>query len=120
MSAESPPLKVETVGDVAVVAFVEPSIVDPILIQRLGDDLYRLVDEAGQRKLVIDFGNVRFLSSQTLAVLLTLRKRCDAVGGQVHICGMKTDLHKVFKITKLDSFFDFYASREEAVAAMDG
>ena len=119
MSDESSPVKIDTVGDVAVVEFVQPSIVDPIVIQRLGEELYGLVEEAGHRKLVVDFSNVRFLSSQTLGVLLTLRKRSDAVGGHVHISGMKPDLHKVFKITKLDSFFDFHDTREEAVAAME-
>ena len=119
MSAESSPVRVEIVNDTAVVEFVAPSIVDPIMIQRLGEELYALVEEAGHKKIVIDFGGVRFLSSQTLGLLLTLRKKADAIGSQVHISGMKPDLHKVFRITKLDSLFDFHSTSEEAIAAMD-
>ena len=120
MSEQQMPLQISTVGDVTVVAFREPSIIDPLQIQQVGDQLYALVDEGGQRKIVIDFANVKFLSSQTLAVLMTLRKKSDAIDGIVCVSGLKTDLHKVFKITKLDSFFDFYPTPAEALAALGG
>lgn len=119
MNTESPPIRVEIINDTAIVEFVTPSIVDPIMIHRLGNELYALVEEAGHKKIVIDFGGVCFLSSQTLGLLLTLRKKANKINGQVHICGIQASLHKVFRITKLDSLFDFHSTHEEAIAAMD-
>jgi anti-sigma B factor antagonist len=118
MKADSSPLRIEQVHDATVVAFAQPSLVDPVVLSRVGEQLYGLIDEQGRRRIAVDFADVRFLSSQTLAILLTLRKKADAAGGRVVICGMKADLHKVFKITKLESFFDFFATRAEALAAL--
>jgi anti-sigma B factor antagonist len=120
MSTEPSPIRTQTVDDITVVEFAEPSIIDPVMIQRLGSELYALVDQSGRRKIAIDFTDVRFLSSQTLGVLLTLRKKADAVDGEVCICGMKADLHKVFRITKLDSVFQFFPTRQEALDALRG
>ena len=41
----------EDIGDVTVVKFVDKKILDEQNIQAIGDDLFKLVDELGRRKL---------------------------------------------------------------------
>src|SRR5712691_5096712 len=73
--ASQPPrrrrLEVEDIGDVAVVNFVDKKILDEQNIQMIGDDLFRLVDELGRRKVLLNFGNVEFMSSAALGKLIT-------------------------------------------------
>jgi len=54
-----------------------------------------------------------------LGVLIRLRKRAEAIHGRVVICGLRPELHKVFKISKLDRLFDFYSNEEEALKSFD-
>lgn len=118
MSQPPAPLRIETVDEVAVASFTEPAVVDPVVIGRMGRQLYDLIEQEGRGKIVVDFSNLRFLSSQLLGVLLTLRKKADAAGAAVGLCGIQAELHKVFRITKLDSFFEFHPTRREAIDAL--
>ncbi|KKL57020.1 hypothetical protein LCGC14_2239560, partial [marine sediment metagenome] len=75
------------------------------------------VDEQAQRKLLLDFSRVKFLSSAMLGVLISLQKRSAGIKGRVVICGLRPELHKVFKITRLDKLFDFYDNETEALGS---
>jgi anti-sigma B factor antagonist len=95
-------ITVEDVGDVAVVQFVDKKILDEQNIQMIGDDLFRLVDELGRRKLLLNFTNVDFMSSAALGKLIRLHQRLTQVGGKLILCGISKDIMQVFTLTKLD------------------
>jgi anti-sigma B factor antagonist len=105
----SPPrrrrLEVEDIGDVTVVKFVDRRILDEQNIQIIGDQLFGLVDEVGRRKLLLNFGNVEFLSSAALGKFITLQKKLQAANGRLILCNIDPDILEVFEITKLDKFF---------------
>ncbi len=110
-----PSLLVETIRGVTVVNFGDVSILDSVHIDRIGQQLYELVDRFDRRQLVLDFSGVRLLSSQALGVLLTLRKKLQAAKGRLVICGLRPDLRKVFSITKLEKLFKFEPDEEHAL-----
>ena len=64
-------LEVEDIGDVTVVNFVDKKILDEQNIQVIGEQLFSLVDQEGRRKLLLNFGNVEYLSSAALGKLLS-------------------------------------------------
>ncbi len=101
-------LLVEDYAGVAVVTFQDASILDMTHIDQIGRELYRMVDEGNRQKMVLDFSNVRFLASQTLGILLTLQKKSKAIDGSLVLCGLRTELMKVFAITSLDKLFKFF------------
>ena len=68
-------LEVEDIGDVTVVNFTDRKILDEQNIQVIGEQLFSLVDEAGRRKILLNFGNVEYLSSAALGKLITLNKK---------------------------------------------
>jgi anti-anti-sigma factor len=109
------PLDIQTFKDATVINFGASTILDTQLIERMAKELYKQVDDFNRRKLILDFAEVKFLSSSALGMLLNLRKKATAVKGQVVICGMRADLQKVFKITRLDKLFDFYDNEEKAL-----
>lgn len=100
-------LVIQSIREVTIVRFQESSILDTLLIQRISDDLSHLVDAKHTRKLVLDFTDVKFLSSSALGVLVVLKKKSDAIKGQVVLCGLRKDLRKIFKITSLEKLFKF-------------
>lgn len=111
-------IMIQKLGRVVVVDFIDAAIMDTLQIQQIADDLYYLVDEQDQKYLLLDFSSVKFLSSQTLGVMLKLHKKLTDRKGWLGICGLKQDLHKIFKLTRLDKFFNFYESEEEALRAV--
>jgi anti-anti-sigma factor len=108
-------LLIQSFRDVTVVNFNDASILDTVQVQQIGEELYGLVDARAIRKLILDFSNVKFLSSSALGVLITLRKKSDEIKGKVLLCSMKPDLRKIFKITNLEKLFDFYENEEKAL-----
>jgi anti-anti-sigma factor len=108
-------LFIHPVRDVTVVNLADASILDAQQVQQIGDELYELVDKQARRKIIIDFGKVRFLSSSALGVLITLRKKADQIKGKVVFCCLRDDLRKVFKITNLEKMFEFHDSEEKAL-----
>jgi anti-sigma B factor antagonist len=98
-------LEVEDIGDIAVVQFVDKKILDEQNIQMIGDDLFRLVDELGRRKILLNFSNVEFLSSAALGKLITLNRKLQNVRGKLILCSISKDIQEVFEITKLDKLF---------------
>ena len=110
-------LEVEDQGDIAVVNFVDKKILDEQNIQMIGDDLFRLVDELGRRKILLNFRNVEFLSSAALGKLITLNRKVQAVRGKLILCGISGEIKEVFQITKLDKLFTIHAEEMAALQA---
>lgn len=110
-------LFIHPIRDVTIVNFNETAILDTVQIQQLGEELYELVDAQARRKVVLDFSNVKFLSSSALGVLITMQKKAKEIKGRLLLCGLKPDLRKVFKITSLEKLFEFFETEEQALNA---
>ncbi len=110
-------LQVEDVGDVTVVNFIDKKILDEQNIQMIGEELFRLVDEFGRRKIVLDFKHVDFLSSAALGKLITLNRKVQAVRGKLVLCGITKEIREVFEITKLDKLFTIQQEEQAAIQA---
>jgi anti-sigma B factor antagonist len=110
-------LEVEDIGDVTVVNFVDNKIIDEQNIQIIGEQLFSLVDEVGRRKLLLNFGNVDYMSSAALGKLITLNKKVNAAGGRLILCGIAPQIYEVFEITKLDKFFKIVKEEQAALQA---
>ena len=110
-------LEVEQIGDVTVVNFIDRKILDEQNIQIIGEQLFSLVDEEGCRKLLLNFGNVEFLSSAALGKLITLNKKIQAAKGRLILCNIDPQIHEVFEITKLDKFFNIQKEEQDGLQA---
>jgi anti-anti-sigma factor len=112
-------LLVQGIGDVTVVGFTNPSLLDSAAIQRVGEELYDLVDNRDKRKIILNFASVQFLSSTALGVLINLKRKADAIKGQVVLCGLRPELQRVFKITNLHKMFRFFPDEVKAMSGFD-
>jgi anti-anti-sigma factor len=68
--------------------------------------LRRLAPEVGGRELVLDFGNVAFVSSAGLDVLIGLQNRLRAVGKRLALRDLDDAVYEVFESTRLTTLFD--------------
>lgn len=73
------------------------------------EDLDRLIDKSSEKRgvrLVLDLGDVQYLSSAALGKLINLKKKVGEVSGELRIENLHPDLLEVFRITRLDQVFD--------------
>ncbi len=103
--------RLEVVDGVTVVRLVGPK-----LVIDAGGPLYGLVDEDGHRKLLLDFAEVGFLSSAALGLLITLKRKVDAAGGQLKLCRLSPDLLEMFRLTRIEELFTIHGDEREALA----
>ncbi len=109
-------LSTENIDGVTVVQFVDTKIVTEENIQEVGDQLYQLVDVEGKRQILLNFGNVQYLSSAALGKLINLKKKVGAAKGKLKLCCIHPDLLEVFKITRLDQVFEISADEQGALS----
>jgi anti-sigma B factor antagonist len=102
-------------GDVTIIRFIASRILDSITIQQLGDSLFRIVDEEGASKLVVNLAEVSFLSSAALNRLILLKKKVQQQGGQLMLVELKPEIQRVFEISRLDTFFDILDQQTTAL-----
>jgi anti-sigma B factor antagonist len=87
-------------------------------MEKIAETLQGLIQNHQTRKMVIDFSNVCFFSSQMLGLLVNIWRHMKDVGGILLISGINPQLTRVFRITHLDKLFDFYDDLEAAVASL--
>ena len=110
-------LEVENIGDVTVVNFVDKKILEEQNIQNIGEQLFALVEQDGLTKLLLNFGNVEYLSSAALGKLITLNKKVKDAGGKLILCEITPQIYEVFEITRLDKFFRIEKDEQSALQA---
>ncbi len=108
-------LRLENIDGVTVVSFVDTKIVTEENIQEVGDQLYSLVEDDGYKQLLLNFGNVQYLSSAALGKLINLKKKVGSVKGKLKLCCIHPDLLEVFRITRLDQVFEIYPDEQVAL-----
>ena len=75
MASDATRLDVQTNDGVTVARFIDNRILDEAVIQVVGDQMYRLVDDHGLKKIVLDFQSVEHLSSAALGKLINMKKK---------------------------------------------
>ena len=112
-------LVINQIQGVVIANFRDASILDGGTVEAIARELYALVETQAQRKVILDFTPVRFLSSSMIGVLLNLNKKSAAIKGKIVICGLRSELQKVFKIMKLESLLTFAENEQKALNIFD-
>lgn len=108
-------LEVENRGDVTVVCLTDRKILVEQHIQVVGEELLNLAKDSGQKKLLLNFRNVEYMSSAVLGMLVTLNKNIQAAGGKLVLCNIDPQIREVFAITKLDKLFVIRDDEKDAL-----
>ena len=110
-------LDVSQSGDVTIAKFLDKKILDQLIIQDLGNELFALVEEEKKEKLLLDFSEVEFLSSAALNKLIVLDRKMKASGGKLKFANLRAETHEVFMITRLNQLFDIQDTDADALAS---
>jgi len=112
---ESKNVEITKAGSAAVVEFKLSSISNGEVITGILQHVRSYVHKTKPVRVVFDFGQVRFFSSQLLGLLLEIRAQLAEYGGEVVISSVEPPLYRVFRITNLDKVFRFSRDKESAL-----
>jgi anti-anti-sigma factor len=117
--APRPKPKMQTVvqGDIAIVTILESRILDENNINEIGKALMELVTKQYMIKMIIDMGEVKYLSSAVLRQFIALYKAIKTEKGDLKMCRVNPEVREVFKITQLDKMIEIKDDLETAVNA---
>jgi anti-anti-sigma factor len=109
----------QQIGESTVVEFTSPSLMDPIELEQIAQQLYKLIDEQDRRQIILDFAKVQYLSSQAIGILLAMQKKLSALGkSSLVLCGVGARLMELLRITRLDRVLTIKPSQKEAIRSL--
>lgn len=101
---------------VAVVRFVDSGLMYATdLVQDIGAELKSLLKDMGRDRILLDFGDVQYVSSSMLGQLVQLDRDVRAAKGQLKICGLGPVLSDTFRIGRFDRVFDIHPDEASAL-----
>ena len=90
--------------------------IDSATAREFESDLNDLTSK-GKNNIVLDLGEVDFISSAGLRVLVTTRKAVRSAGGNLVLANPSQRVKETLEIAGLDVLFDEFEDREAAVAS---
>lgn len=105
-------INVENGTDMTIVTFEEENILEDQQIRKLERALLPIIRKNEQKRLVLNFAKVKFMSSAFLGLLVKVHKRVIEAGGHLQLFNLDPKIHKVFEITQLVKIFDIVRSEE--------
>ncbi|OHB66483.1 MAG: hypothetical protein A2Y76_03440 [Planctomycetes bacterium RBG_13_60_9] len=106
-------IAVEHGTDVTIVTFEDETILEEPQIRKLERALLPVVRKNQDKQLVLDFQNVKFMSSSFLGLLVKIHKRVVEMNGRLQLYNLDPKIRKVFEITQLVKVFDIVPTAKE-------
>ena len=110
-------LSVSHVGAVTVCRIVPKNLFDERIVDEVRQELARLVAEKQLKSLVVNFSSVEMMGSMGLSTMVMLNRKVKVYRGRLILCGMRSNVHEVFAVSRLTKLFDIKDTRADALAA---
>jgi anti-anti-sigma factor len=87
---------------------------DTVTAPDFQDRMQELLNQ-GEKEILMDFGNLEYVSSAGLRSILFTAKKAKAAGGAVSCYGLQTMVKKVFDVSGFTAMIPVFDSLEDAV-----
>ena len=118
MDKVNPNLSLEFRGQVVIATLTDEKILDEDQLQSLAGSFMPLIEQTPKVQLIIDFSNVKFLTSSVLGLLIRISKKVYENDGTLRLCSIDQKILDVFRITRLDKVFEIYPNVDDAMIGL--
>ncbi len=101
--------------DILIAYFQDVRIIDESRISALGRQLTDLANNGENKKIVLNFQNVAFMSSAMIGKLVLFAKNCTAANVDLRLCNINPNVEEVFNLMKLGKVFKIEKDEESAI-----
>ena len=88
--------------------------------QDISDGITRSFRHSHCKNIVIDFGDVNFMDSSGIGMLIGRYKETEIFGGSLAAVAVSSELMKIFRISGLNKIIDCYDNARLALSALKG
>ncbi len=120
MASTKPGISVQYEENATIITFLNEKILEEKDIKALQDSIMSVIEQSDQINMILDFRNVKFLSSAVLGLLLRISKKIYERDSQLRLCGINPKIYEIFKITRLNKIFEIYSDLESTMEALPG
>ena len=113
---ESPYFRLEPAAQVAIVRFSRQTLSEEDNVEQLGQELLRLVDQLGYRRVVISLKQVAWVTSSILGKLIHLHRHLQRNQGDLALCEIEPNVSEILATSRLNSYFHIYPTVDLALA----
>lgn len=113
-----PRIAVQYEEKATIVTFTDEKILEETDIREVEKSLLSVVEQGDGIHLVLNFDNVKFLSSAVLGLLIRLSRRIYEKDGKLALCGISPKIYEIFKITRLTKVFEIFKDAGAAIEHM--
>jgi len=100
--------------DSAQIVTVNAERIDAAIAIQFKEDM-RSETENGASRVILDLSEVKFIDSSGLGAIVAAMKQLGS-SRKLDLAGLSPMVDKVFRLTRMDTVFDLYASLNEATA----
>lgn len=73
--------------------------------------------EEGRRKILVDLGDVSWVNSTGLGILIAGHSTVSKAGGEMKLCKVSRRVDSILMVTRLNMIFESYADEAQALAS---
>ena len=73
--------------------------------------------DAGRSHVILDLGDVPWLNSSGLGMLITAHHSLKAAAGTLKMCNLNERVLSIFQVSRLERVFEVHPDREKALAS---
>jgi anti-sigma B factor antagonist len=99
------------------IVLTDARILDDAKIEKVGNDLIELLNKTTEERVILDFRNVKFMTSSMLGKIVQVHKKAAEFKVKMKLAAIDAEIRQVFKITRLDKLFDIESDEAAARAA---
>jgi anti-sigma B factor antagonist len=111
-------LRLEQADDAVVVGVAVDLLTEDVNLEQFGHELFALVEQFGCRRLVVNLGEVRMVTSAGLGKLITLHRKMHRHRGSVFFCHLQEAVEDVLKTSRLITYLQVAPDVAAALAAL--
>lgn len=109
-------IKSEKQGDALVVSFEKPCYLDNETEDYFVETMTEMLKDA--KIVLLDFSKIEYVNSSGLGSLIRVYSMAKASRCPLKIFSLTERIETFFKITKMNTLFDIYDSREDALSGV--
>lgn len=118
MNKANPNLSVNFHGSVVIAELTDDKILDEAQLLSLETSFMPLIEQNPKIQLIIDFSNVKFLTSSVLGLLIRISKKVYEADGRLRLASISPKIMEIFRITRLDKIFEIFPNVDEAMVGL--
>ncbi len=107
-----------TATDTAQIITVNAARIDAAMAIQFKEDMREQAAD-GPARVILDLSAVEFIDSSGLGAIVAAMKQLGS-GRRLDLAGLTPTVDKVFRLTRMDTVFDLFASLDDAIAAGAG